>query len=335
MSMEQPWSVGQREGSVAGASMRWPTGRGVPSTIDVMERPTIRQLEYVVAVADHRHFGRAAAAVGVTQPGLSSQIQDVERRLGVELFERANRAVHLTAAGELAAERARSILLSLDDLARQLEANTDAVVGPLRVGAIPTMAPYLLPPLVSEVRDRWPTAELSIVEYQSEQLIDAIESGSLDIGLLALPYDTRRLATVAVVDEPFVLALPQGHELADEPAVDPEALRSLSVLLLPEGHCLRDHARSVCEIAGKVAQSEVAGASLSTLTQMVAAGIGVTLLPAGAIAVEARDGSAVVTVPFSRNIPDRTIALAWRASDPRRGHFADLAARLAALVSFV
>ena len=295
-----------------------------------MERPTVRQLEYIVAVAEHGHFGRAAAAVGVSQPGLSSQIQAVEKRLGVTLFERTTRAVQPTEAGRAIAAWSRSILLSIDEMMLDATQHVGALVGRLRLGAIPTIAPYLLPAVLADARRLWPDARLEIVEAQSEDLVAAVESGDLDLGLLATPYDTGQLTVHPIGDEPFVLALPEEHELSGEPSVDVSVLSSLSVLLLSEGHCLRDHARSACEIAGSVEDSEVRDASLSTLCQMVASGIGVTLLPAGAVPVEARAGSGLATVPFRTPAPGRGLALISRQTDPRASHYEDLADRLRA-----
>lgn len=294
-----------------------------------MERPTIRQLEYIVAVADHGHFGRAADAVGVSQPGLSAQIRDVEARIGVALFERTTRSVRPTPAGEAVAAWSRSVLLSVDEMVLAARQHTDGLHGVLRIGAIPTMAPYLLPAVVGGTRGRWPEVHLEIVELQSDDLIDAVDHGELDLGVLATPYDTGRLSVAPVRDEQFVLAVPTTHRLADRDLVPAEVLSELSVLLLAEGHCLRDHARNACEIAGRVEHSEVRGASLTTLCQMVASGIGVTLLPQSAIAVEAREGSGVTTVGFDPPMQGRTVALVWRASDPRARFFEQLAAELA------
>lgn len=289
-----------------------------------MDRPTIRQLEYIVAVAEHGHFGRAATASGVSQPGLSAQIRDVERRLGVTLFERTTRSVRLTPVGERVASAARAVLLGVDEIV--LDARQDSGLnGRLAIGVIPTMAPYLLPGVVSRLTARWPDVRLEIVERQSELLVDEIEQGQLDLGLLATPYDTRRLQVEGVGEEAFVLAVPDTHDLAGELSVPLDELSSLSVLLLSEGHCLRDHAKAACEIAGRVEHSEVRAASLSTLCQMVAADIGVTLLPVGAADVEARPGSGLACVPFEGQAPGRGVAFVWRPSDPRGPSYDELA----------
>lgn len=294
-----------------------------------MNRPTVRQLEYAVAVADHEHFGRAASAVFVSQPGLSSQIRRLERQLGVKLFERTTRRVKLTAAGAEIIERSRHLLRGIEELVVAASLHSGAVRGRLRVAAIPTMAPYLLPLLTRKVRADWPDADLELRESETKPMVAAIETGDADLGLLAVPFDTGILHVERIADEPFHLALPEGHELAGAPSVPLAVLTGLPVLLLPDGHCLRDHALEACEIAGRVDHSEVRAASLATLTQMVVAGVGVTLLPASALGVESRAGTGVVTRPFEPPAPGRGIALAWRSTDPRSGLFTEMAAALA------
>lgn len=294
-----------------------------------MERPTLRQLEYAVAVADHRHFGRAAEAVSVSQPGLSGQIQQLERRLGVRLFERSGREVALTSAGAEIVERGRRLLRDADDLAVAASLHRGAVRGRLRVAAIPTMAPYLLPALTAVARRSWPEARLELQELQTEPMLAAVAGGAADLGLLAVPYDTGPLHVEPVADEPFRLAVPEDHPLATAGPLPLSVLSGLPVLLLPDGHCLRDHARHACEIAGRVEHSEIQAASLSTLAQMVVGGVGVTLLPASAVGIEARPGAGIAARPFEPPAPGRGIALVWRPTDPRSELFSALAAELA------
>jgi LysR family hydrogen peroxide-inducible transcriptional activator len=274
-----------------------------------------------VAVADHRHFGRAAEAVRVSQPGLSSQIADLEQRLGVVLFERTSRRVTVTPAGQEIVDRARSILREIGDLAMVAGLHERELRGPLSVGAIPTMAPYLFPALVRTVRHLWPAVELRLEELQTGRLVAAVESGALDLGLLATPVETGGLHVEEVTDEQFYLVCPETHVLAEgDGPVPVSALADLPVLLLEEGHCLRHHALSVCDRAGAM-HAEVGSAGLSTLTQMVAAGLGVTLIPESALPVEARSGSGVSVRPFEDPAPGRGVALVWRAQDPRAGHY--------------
>ena len=293
-----------------------------------MDVPTLRQLEYAVAVADERHFGRAAASVAVSQPGLSSQLRELERRLGVVLFERASGRVRPTAAGAEVIGRARSILTAVGELTEVAASFVGTVSGELRIAAIPTVAPYWLPGLSRVARERWPEARQDIQELQTGALVEAIGGGDVDLGLLAVPVDTASLHVEEIAAEPFVLALPLGHPLAGSDPLPVGELAGLPMLLLPEGHCLRDHAHSVCEIAGRVDAREVHGASLATLGQMVAGGTGVTLLPAAAVGVEARPGTGLTTRPLAAPAPGRTIAMVWRRSDPRHALFAAAAAHL-------
>ena len=294
-----------------------------------MERPTLRQLEYAVALADHGHFGRAAEAVFVSQPALSAQIRELEDRVGAVLFERDRRITRPTEDGADVIRRARSILREVDDLMASTAAGHGELRGTVRLGAIPTMAPYLLPSVTAAVRGTWPAVSLELTEARTGDLVDAIADGSLDVGLLATPYDTGSLHVRELGVEDFVLTLPVGHELAASGPIPLAVLADLPVLLLEEGHCLREHAMAACSLAGSVDHAEVRSASLSTLTQMVAAGVGVTLLPESALAVEVRDGSGVVARRFEPPAPGRGVALAWRASDPRARFYDRLAETLA------
>lgn len=295
-----------------------------------MDRPTLRQLEYAVAVADHLHFGRAAEAVAVSQPGLSGQIHELERRLGVQLFERSSRQVRVTTAGAEVVGRARAVLRDVDELALAAAAHHGTLRGRLRVAAIPTMAPYLLPALTHALHDRWPDATLELTELRTVDLVVAVERGEIDLGLLATPVDTGALHVEVIGSEPFLLALPDDHDMAGTDEVPVSALRDLPVLLLEEGHCLREHALAACEIAGRVEHSEVRAASLATLAQMVASGVGVTLLPASAVPVDARPGTGLEAVPFEAPAPGRTISLTWRPTDPRARYYAEVGSALTA-----
>ena len=291
-----------------------------------MYRPSLRQLAYAVALADHRHFGRAAEAEHVSQPGLSSQIRELESRLGVALFERDSRSVRPTPAGEEVVARAREVLRRSDELVLAAALHGRAPHGRLRLAAIPTVAPYLLPALVSLMRGQWPGIDPVLRERQTAPMIAAIEEGSIDLGLLALPWETGGLRLAAIEDEPFLLALPEGHELATSTPAPLSALADLPMLLLEEGHCLRDHALAVCARAGSIQEADIHSASLTTLARLAARGEGATLLPARAAAVEAGPGAGLVTRPFEPPAPGRTVALAWRSTDPRASHYETLAA---------
>jgi len=292
----------------------------------MIQRPTLRQLEYAVAVADAGHFGRAAAAVDVSQPGLSGQIRTLEERLGVTLFERSPRGVRCTPAGAEVVARARAALRAVDDLVASAAGLGGAVRGPVRVGVIPTVAPYLLPRVVAAMRTAWPEADLVLHEQRSAALVDDVREGALDLGLLALPYDTTGLASAVIGHESFWLVFPRRHQLDRQGEATLDELRGVPLLLLEEGHCLRDHALAVCELAGHVEHREVRSASLTTLAQMVAAGAGATLLPGSAVAVECRRGTRLKARPLAAPAPGRDIALVWRRSDPRAPQFVELAA---------
>lgn len=281
-----------------------------------------------MALAEHRHFGRTADAVHVSQPGLSSQIKELEDRLGVTLFERDRRNVRVTPSGEAVVSRAQGILSAVDELLLDASLIAGKVHGRLRLAAIPTMGPYLLPALRRELNAKWPFAELVLIEARTTELLHAVKQGDIDLGLIALPYETGGLHVEALGDEPFLLACAEHHALASTDYVDTAMLQSAPVLLLEEGHCLRDHVGALCSRVGGVSQREIHNASLSTLVQMVAGGAGVTLLPASAAEVEARPGSGVVTRSLEQQDMARTVALAWRTSDPRHAHFTSFAEEL-------
>jgi LysR family hydrogen peroxide-inducible transcriptional activator len=288
-------------------------------------RPSVRQLEYAVAVAEHRHFGRAARACAISQPALSTQVQLLEDELGVRLFERARRGVLLTAAGEAVLERARAALRALDDVvdaARQ----RGPLAGPLQLGVIPTVAPYLLPRWLPKVRAAWPELRIFLHEDQTARIVERLRRGELDLLLLALPIDGPDLQALPLFAEPFLLAVPQGHRLAGggRRRVLERDLGGEVVLLLEDGHCLRDQALSVCRHAGARESLEVRASSLATLVQMVASGFGVTLLPEGAAPAEVHPQDGIVLRRFHAPEPTRTLGLLWRKASPRGEAFAEL-----------
>lgn len=291
-----------------------------------MDRPTLQQLGYLVALADHRHFGRAAEACFVTQPALSNQIRELERRLGATLVERTSRGPLLTPAGRTAVAGAREALRIVDELVESVHDDGGDITGPLRLGVIPTMAPYLLPRIVPVIANRYPAAELRLRELKTGELVTEVREGNLDLGLLALPLtDDRGLTTEALARDPFLLAVPAHHALADRRRpLTLDVLADYEVLLLEDGHCLREQALDVCKLAGARART-VHDTSLSTLAQIVASGSGVTLLPASAAPVEARPGSGVTTRAFRSPEPARTIGLVWRGSSPRAENYHELA----------
>ena len=286
-----------------------------------MELPTIRQLECLVAVADKLNFRQAAEVCYITQPALSAQIQQLERMLGLRLFERDRRHVLPTAAGTAMARKARAILTDIRDLAESATSFKAPLTGTLRLGVIPTAAPYILPRALAETHRRYPRLRLLLREGQTAQLLDQLNEGSLDLLLLALEANLGDLETLALHRDPFVLAVPPGHRLAHRKRVSEKDLQSEEVLLLDDGHCLRDQALSLCNRAGASELGDFRASSLTTLVQMVAGGVGVTLLPEMSLRAEAGPERRLALVPFSRNGPVRTIGLAWRPSSTRKSEF--------------
>lgn len=277
-----------------------------------MNSLTLKQLRYVAALARHGHFGRAAEACAVTQPALSMQIGDLEAALGTSLFERGPRRVRLTGFGEAVAARAGDILRAVDELAELARAARGRLTGRLRLGVIPTVAPYLLPALLADLARAAPGLELNLRETLTPRLIAELAEGRLDAAIVALPVSEPALAEVALFTEAFVLLRPVAD--ARRPVPGPEALRQMRLLLLEEGHCFRDQALSFCKL--RAAPRDLLDAStLATLVQMVAAGIGVTLIPEMAVAVETRS-AAVAVARFAAPEPSRTVGMVWRRTTP-------------------
>lgn len=273
----------------------------------------LQDLRYLVAVADHRHFGRAAEACFVSQPTLSTQIKKLERELGVELIERNPRQIMLTSVGESIVERARVVLRETDNIREVARRATDPEAGSLRIGLFPTLAPYLLPHVVPVLHDRFPKLELLLVEEKSAVVHQRLRDGQLDVGLLALPVHDDHLQCEPLFTEEFVLAVPTGHPLSQvQGTVSTSVLAGDNVLLLEEGHCLRDQALSVCQLAGAEERSGFRATSLETLRQMVAAGVGVTLLPELAVEPPVPASPDIALVRFDEPVPRRQIAMFWR-----------------------
>jgi LysR family hydrogen peroxide-inducible transcriptional activator len=282
-----------------------------------VERPTFRQLEYAVAVADHGSFSRAAEALFVSQPGLSAQIAELERRLEFVLFERNRSSCIATSAGEEVITRARMLLLQADELTHASAAHRGAVVGAIRIGAIPTIAPYLFSTLARTLRTSWPEAHLELHELRTADLIGEIAQGRIDFGLLATPAQTRSLEVSELLFEPFVLALAESNPLNTTKLVTETDLSELELLLLEDGHCLRDHILDVCRIANATNSRGVHQTSLAVLSQMTASSSAATLLPACAVEVEARAGSGLAIRELADPTWGRTLSLVWRTTDPR------------------
>ncbi|MET9878692.1 hydrogen peroxide-inducible genes activator [Actinacidiphila glaucinigra] len=282
------------------------------------------------AVAEHLHFRDAASAIGTSQPALSGAVAALEEALGVVLVERTTRKVLLTSAGERVAVRARAVLESLGDLLDEAEAARAPFTGVLRLGVIPTVAPYLLPTVLRLVHDAYPELDLQVHEEQTSSLLDGLAAGRLDLLLLAVPLGVPSVAELPLFDEDFVLVTPRDHWLAGRRDIPREALRQLDLLLLEEGHCLRDQALDVCREAGRTegATATTTAAGLSTLVQLVAGGLGVTLLPRTAVPVETGRSADLATGYFADPAPSRRVALAMRAGTARAEEFEAFASAL-------
>jgi LysR family hydrogen peroxide-inducible transcriptional activator len=276
---------------------------------------TLRQLEYVVAVADHRSFRRAAEACAVTQPALSAQIAHLEQALGVQIFERDRRKVLVTPTGTEIVARARATLGQAGGVVEAARGAAQPLSGTLRLGVIPTIAPYLLPVVLPAVRQAYPRLRFILREEQTARVLAQLDDGRLDCGVLALPVHGD-LAALELYREDFVLAAPTSHRLARRARLREADLEGEEVLLLEDGHCLRDQALSVCSHAGSREVAELRATSLPTLVQMVASGQGITLLPEMAATVLAGRGSGVATARFSPS-PGRDVGLVWRMSSAR------------------
>lgn len=274
----------------------------------------LRDLRYLVALADHRHFGRAAAACFVSQPTLSTQIRKLEDELEVALVERAPRRVMLTPAGRDIAERARRILGEVEQLKEIARRTRDPEAGTVRLGLFPTLGPYLLPHAVPLIRDRFPRLELLLVEEKTEVILRQLREGKLDAGILALPLHDDQLHVEPLFEEPFLLAVPEGHPFAKRDALSLEELANESLLLLEDGHCLRDQALDVCHLSGAGEKTGFRATSLETLRQMVAANVGITLLPSLAVKPPVPRSENIHLLPFRDSRPSRQIAMVWRKS---------------------
>jgi LysR family transcriptional regulator, hydrogen peroxide-inducible genes activator len=290
-----------------------------------MERTSVRQLESVVAIADHGSFRKASSALGISQPALSGHIQSAERLLGVQIFERDRRSVLVTPAGEEVIARARDALRAIDSVSDAAQRRAEPLVGPLRLGVIPTIAPYWLPAVLPVVRRAFPKLELILREDQTARLLAQLTAGQLDVAFVAIPVPGD-FTTAAIADEHFVVAAPRGTALSSKRGkLRDRDLDAHTVLLLEDGHCLRDQALAVCERGGAVESLEVRATSLPTLVQMVAGGLGVTLLPEAAAAALVPPRGAVDLAGFAAPPPGRTIGLAWRTSSARLREFRMLA----------
>ena len=288
----------------------------------------LRDLKYLVALADHKHFGRAAAACYVSQPTLSTQIRKLEDELGVPLVERAPRKVMLTPAGREAADRARRIVAEVEQMKEAARRSQDPEAGTVRLGIFPTLAPYLLPHVIPRVRSRFPHLELLLVEEKSDELLARLREGKLDAAILALPVHDEQLHTEFLFEEPFVLAVPGQHPLARRNSLTLDELSEQRLLLLEDGHCLREQALDVCRLSGAHEKTGFRATSLETLRQMVAANVGATLLPVLAVKPPVAQSDNIHLLGFSDSHPSRSLAMVWRRSSAMGSFLVRLAAVL-------
>jgi len=285
--------------------------------------PTLRQLRYLEAVVERCHFGQAASACNVSQSTLSASIQELEGLLGAPLLERTKRSVVPTALGRLVAERARGLLKGAEDLVDLAQASRDPLSGPLHLGVIPTIGPFLLPRTLPTLRKAFPKLQLYLREDQTARLLDRLDSGELDAVLLALPYALGDLEVMDLGEDPFSIVYPAGHQPAANIADE-------NLLLLEDGHCLRDQALAACELEGARRNAGFNGTSLHTLAQMVANGLGVTLMPQMAIDAGILRGLDVTVRPLAGAVPHRRIGLVWRRTSARAETFRALGGALKA-----
>jgi LysR family hydrogen peroxide-inducible transcriptional activator len=278
-----------------------------------MTNLSMKHLRYFDALARHSHFGRAAADCRVTQPALSVQIKELEDLLGAPLVERGARQIRLTSLGETVAARARDVLTSVDEIVNLTRGAHGDFMRELRLGVIPTVAPYLLPALIKALSERYPDLDIRPRETVTQRLIADLGDGKLDAAIVALPVSEPSLTETPLFEEEFVLV--RSREEAFKPVPNPKTLREMRLLLLEEGHCFRDQALSFCDIAPPAPRDLMEGSSLSTLVQMVGAGIGITLIPQMAIAIDTRSAD-VSIARLGDPCPSRMIGMIWRKSNP-------------------
>jgi LysR family hydrogen peroxide-inducible transcriptional activator len=284
---------------------------------------SLKQLRYFSTVARTRHFGAAAGQCAVTQPALSMQIQELEKDLGLQLLERGRKGVGLTAGGREIAERAARVLADVRDLVDAARRLSGSFSGPLRLGAIPSVAPYLLPQLLPLIRARHPDLDLHLRETRTHRLLEELIDGDLDLVLLALPVEHPGVETLSLFEDRFLLALPASRTIAKNVRATPDLLREDRLLLLEEGHCLRDQALAFCHLRQVESIDMFGASSLSTIVQMVSNGLGLTLLPELSVELEAKRAD-IHLMRFTDPEPQRIIGLAWRKTSPRKRDFAAL-----------
>ncbi len=284
-----------------------------------------RALQYFVKLAELKHFSKAADACFVSQPTLSTQIRKLEDELGVSLVERAPRRIMLTPIGEDIAHRARHVLRDIENIRDTARCSKDPETGSIKLGIFPTLAPYLLPHVIPVIRQRYPDLRIQLTEEKTEVILNMLDQGRLDAGLLALPVEEHGMEIEILFEEPFVMAMPSSHPLGDKQSIELKDLEGEELLLLEEGHCLRQQALAVCELAGAHERVDFHATSMETLRQMVAANAGVTLMPVLSVKPPIPSTDNITLRRFTPPAPSRTIALVWRSSSPLSGFLRELA----------
>lgn len=283
--------------------------------------PSLQQLRFLAALAEHRHFGRAAAACAVTQSTLSAGLQELEERLGVVLVERSRRHLMLTPLGDEVVARGQRLLRDAAEIVEFVRSGREPMAEPIRLGVIPTIAPYLVPALMQGIGKEFPKLKLFLREEQTAPLLEKLAAGQLELVLLALPYDVADFETMELGTDRILVAMPPNHRLARLPRINRHALAGENLLLMEDGHCLRSHALEACRLAGPDRNEVFQGTSLRTVIQMAAGGLGVTLVPQIALATELPADGSLIAKPLAADAPAREIALAWRRSSPRKADF--------------
>ena len=283
--------------------------------------PTLKQLRYLTALDEHKHFGRAATACFVSQSTLSAGLQELETLLGASLVERSNRSVVFTALGREIAARARIVLREAQELAELAAAAKEPLSGALRLGVIPTISPFLLPKVLPKLRKTYPKLKLHLNEDLTQRLVEELHNGALDCVLLALPVDVGEAEEMILFDDPFELVCRKDDPLAEKSRLTTSDVQQAPLLLLTDGHCLRDHALDACHLGRRPQGTDVAATSLHTLVEMAAGGLGVTLIPDMALQAKILKGSELVARPFAVGKPGRRIGLIWRKTSAREKEF--------------
>lgn len=283
--------------------------------------PTLRQLRHLVALARHGHFGRAAQACNVTQSTLSASIKELEALLQATLVDRTRRRVVVTPLGQSIVERAENVLRGAEDLVEAARVSRDPLTGPLNLGVIPTIGPFLLPRCLPALRKRYPELRLYLTEDLTDRLLEQLRKGDLDVALIALPYDCPDAEWADLAEDPFHLVVPKDHPWAGYAEVDSKRLAEANLLLLRDGHCLREHALAACRLADRGQIDAFGATSLYTLVQMVENGLGVTLMPQLALEAGILRGTRLVALPMAGDAPTRRVSLVWRRGTARRAEF--------------